>query len=215
MQRRGRPPQHLRDEAYPPMGELTRSAEIIVMIAYPERSLEGEPGEIDIDSENCWYEASTQAPEPPAPTTDENWAPYTTLLDDIYNKIWTLRENTPTVVIGPDLHNRQIARQRRGGVEAECRVWAEAWSAVVRDAAERSGAVHVALSDVMSGPGHDIDSFEAGYPGATDQYPLAYDVLPNEIGTPMVVGAITASGFEPTTQPRPAHIGCRQLRPIS
>ncbi len=193
--------QHLRDEAYPPLGDLVREAEIIVMLAYPEESYDGDTGAIDVDGKNCRYEASTQTPEPPAPTTDEYWAPYATLLDDIYNEIWTLRENTPTVLIGPDLQNREIARQRRGDVEAECREWTEAWSAVVREAAERNGAVYVALSDVMTGPGHDIDSFEAGYTGATDQYPTIWYGQPNEIGTPMVVEAITAAGFEPTTQP--------------
>ncbi len=191
----------LRGDAYPPLDDLVREAEIIVLIAYPELSYDGEPGDIDVDSKNCWWEASTQTPEPPAPTTDEYWAPYTALLDDIYTEIWTLRQNTPTVLIGPDLHNRQIARQRRGDVEAECRVWGEAWSAVVRDAAERHGAVYVALSDVMSGPNHDIDSFEAGYTGATEQYPTIWLGQPNEVGTPMVVEAITAAGFQPVTQP--------------
>lgn len=193
--------QVLRGDAYPPLDDLARQAEVVLLIAYPDLSYDGEPGEIDDDSANCWYEASTKEPEPPAPTTDEYWAPYTALLDDIYAEIRTLRQNTPTVLIGPDLHNRQIARQRRGNVEAECRQWVEEWNAVVRDAAERNGAVYVPISDVMSGPNRDIDAFEAGYTGATEQYPTISDTQPNEVGTPMVVEAIIAAGLEPTTQP--------------
>ena len=82
----------LRGDAYPPLDDLVREAEIIVLITYPELSYDGEEGDIDADSLNCWREASTQTPEPPAPTTDEYWAPYTTLLDDIYTEIWALRE---------------------------------------------------------------------------------------------------------------------------
>ena len=71
----------------------------------------------------------------------------------------------------------------------------------MRDAAERHGAIYVALSDAMTGPNHDIDPFEAGYTGATEQYPTIWNGQPNEIGTPMVVKAITAAGFQRVTQP--------------
>lgn len=69
------------------------------------------------------------------------------------------------------------------------------------DTAELHGAVYVSLSDLMTGPAHDIDAFEAGYTGATDEYPAIWDHQPNEIGTPMIVEAMVAAGLDPTTQP--------------
>ena len=191
----------LRNEAYPGIGDLARDAEIIVLIAFEVRSDQGEPTHIDVDGEHCSFYVSTQTPTPPAPTTAEYWQPYTDLLDDIYTEIWKLREGTPTVLIAPDLHNRFLARQRDAGIDAECVAWTEAWSAVVRDAAERNGAAFVSLADLLSGPDHDIDAFEAGYTGASEQYPTIWWGTPNEIGTPMIVEAVAAAGFEPVTQP--------------
>ena len=77
----------------------------------------------------------------------------------------------------------------------------EAWSAVVREAAERHGAVYVSLSDVLNGPNHDIDTFEAGYTGSTDEHPALWWGTPNEVGAPVIVDALVAAGFQPTTQP--------------
>ena len=59
----------------------------------------------------------------------------------------------------------------------------------------------MSLADLLSGPDHDIDAFEAGYTGASEQYPTIWWGTPNEIGTPMIVEAIATAGFEPVTQP--------------
>ncbi len=171
------------------------------MIAAPERSNDGDPTHIDVDSENCSVFASKKTPKPPAPTTPEYWQPYSDLLDDIYTEIWSLREGTPTVMISPDLQSRFLKRQREAGIDAECIAWGDAWSAVVRETAEEHGAVYVPLSDVLSGPNHDVDSFEAGYTGRSDEYPTIWWGTPNEVGTPMIVDALTAAGFQPTSQP--------------
>lgn len=190
----------LRGDAYPDIGGIVREAEIVVMLAAPERSSnDGGPTHIDVDNDNCTYEMSNE--KPPAPTTPEYWQPYTDLLDAIYTEIWSLREGTPTVLIGPDLHSRFLKRQREAGIDAECLAWYEAWSAVVRETAEENGAVYVPLWDVLGGPNHDIDAFEAGYTGPSDEYPTIWWGTPNEVGTPMVVDAVVAAGFEPTTQP--------------
>lgn len=100
----------LRGDVYPETDGMVREAEIVVMVAYPDNSDEGEDTHIDIDSDNCSYEVSKKTPKPPAPTTREYWRPYTDLLDAIYAEIWSLREGVPTVLIGPDLPMSFIGR---------------------------------------------------------------------------------------------------------
>lgn len=191
----------LRGEAYPDIRDLVRNAEILVMETYPERANDGDITQIDIDSKNCSYYVSAESPKPPAPTTPVYWQPYTDLLNEIYPEIRQLRNNAPTVILAPDLPNRYLARQRDAGIGAECGAWADAWSAVIRTTAEAHGAVYIPLSDVLNGPDHQIDAYEAGYTGATELHPTLWDGTPNEVGMPMVVEAIIAGGLQPTTQP--------------
>jgi hypothetical protein len=195
---------HIRGERYPSVAEMVRESEIIVLYTAPERSDEGRATAIDDLYENCEVEASHMTPEPPdleLVHSEAFWAPYRVLLEEIYEEIWRLREGTPTVLIAVDRHDFDIFKQRRAGIEEECRVAFEAWADLVREVGEAHGATFVSTYDLLNGPDHDIDPLEAGYVGPTDEYPLAWYGQPNEVGASMIVDALAAVGFDPVAPP--------------
>jgi len=113
---------HIRGDRYPYLDQAVRESEIIVVTAFPERSDEGHATAIDDLYENCFDEASAVNPQPPDPdlvSSDEFWQPYRVLLEQIYDEIWRLRENVPTVVIATDEHDFWVTHERQAGIEEE------------------------------------------------------------------------------------------------
>ena len=189
----------LRGVAHPPLGDLARQAEIIVVGGESELSGPNRT-ETTLDSEfqKCNSEESPLNPGPPVMPIDSEWQLYREVLDAIYAEIWSLREGTPTVLIASDVYNGGIVRfQRERGIVADCSAMFDAMNDVARKAAEENGATMASVFEVFNGPDGSLDPSELGYTGGS-AIPRART---NEVGAKMVAEALAAAGFEPTTQP--------------
>lgn len=178
---------HIQDDRYPPLADLVRDAEIIVVYGSPRHS------GVKSDLETCASNSVSERTPPGAYTTDD-WQPYRDVLDEIYTEIWRLREGAPTVLRAVDFINGRISSWRTAGIESECTAASESQSAAIRSAAEANGAIMVSLYDLFNGPDHQDDPREKGWIG-TDGYHA------NDAGAAAIADALAAAGFEPTTQP--------------
>lgn len=179
---------HIKDDRYPPLADVVRDAEIIVIGSGPWQMEAVNPGWETCDS------ASVGERPAPEPYTQADWQPYGNVLDEIYNEIWRLREGEPTVLLAVDVLEGRISSWRTAGIEAECTATWESLSATIRDAAEANGATMVSLYDLFTGPDHQDDPREKGWIGPDGYHPSA-------AGIPVIADALAAAGFEPTTQP--------------
>lgn len=192
---------HMGGGGYPDLSDQIKQAEIILLQTWPAEVDDDAETPINAAGQTCSSSISTADPQPPAPTSAEDWQPYRDVLNAIYTEIWALREGTPTLLVSLDHHNEYLRQQRETGIEPECRAWYEAVSATAAEAAADHGAMMVSVYDSLNGPNHDIDPVEMGFLGPTEQTPALLWRTPNEIGAAVVVDAIAAVGFEPLPMP--------------
>jgi len=177
--------EHLQDVRYPPLADLVRNAEIIVVYGVPERSGDW--------AKTCWPDGTNRTTPPPI-LTEDDWQQYRDELETLFAAVWELRRGLPTVIRTFDAPIGMISEWRELGIDAGCITGWESNSATVRAAAEVHGITMVSLFDLFNGPNHDEDPREKGWIRG-DGYHA------NEAGAAAIADALAAAGFEPTTQP--------------
>jgi hypothetical protein len=189
----------LRGERFPPLGEAARDAEIIVVLTRQDNIQEGPMGRINDDYLRCTWEISPG--NPPADRPADYWDPYRQLMEDIYSKIWTLRQGLPTVLISIDFYMLDLAALREAGIAEACVEWWEEWSNQIAETASVHGSTMVSIFDLFNGPDHDIDPTDLGLIGPTDEDPSIAPYRVNPAGAILIADALAATGFEPASQP--------------
>ncbi len=185
---------HMGGGRFPDITNMVQKAEIIVLQTWPSFHSEGDDTPLGLDRSRC---SSGVGGEAPTGSGAEYWQPYRDALDSIYEEIWRLREDSPTLIIALDLHDAYLHDQREAGIDAPCRAWHEAWSDVTGDAAAANGGVMVSVYDVLNGSAHDVDPAEMGYLGATHRFPTLRWRTPNEVGGEMVANLLATVDLEP------------------
>lgn len=141
-----------------------------------------------------WTPGTTWEPVPVVATV-EDWQPYRDVLDQVYDEIWKLREDQPTILRTWDVPFGYIAAWKEIGIESECVANLEIQSQVVEEAAEANGAGFVAVSDVFNGPNHDEDPSEKGW--------MMDDLMhAGDEGRDIIAELLAAYGFEVSQPPR-------------
>jgi len=176
---------HLDDVAYPPLSELVRNAEIIVVYGTPERSGDW--------FDTCWL-SQRNSSLPAAEYTGDDWEQYRKELDALFAEVWRLREGLPTVVRTFDMPLGRIGVWRELGKEEACISSWETVNAVHRETADTHGVTMVSLFDLFNGPNHDQDPAEKGWMHGDG-------IHASEAGIVAIADALAAAGFDPTTQP--------------
>jgi len=165
-------------------------AEIVVVFGDPERSGVELPFP---DVRSCWSTVAN-ALRPPATSSAADWAPYREMLGRVFERVWELREERPTVVRTADMFVPMIDAWDQAGVLEECRREWEMMSDQVRVAAEAHGWRMVSIFDALNGPHHDRDLVERGWVHADSEHL-------NAEGAARLAEALAAVGFEPLTPP--------------
>ena len=192
--------EQLRGDRYPPLGDYVPPAEVIVLLSRPGESPDGEDEHIVEDFERCWWRPLEG--EPPASNlTDDYWAVYRHLLDEVYTEIWNLRQDQPTLLITMDLYNPSLQKQREGGIDEACITWFESWRDQIARAAESHGSVFVSLQDAFNGADHQFDPAEAGLIGQSETDPSAPWYRNTPLGVSLQAEALVAASLEALNTP--------------
>ena len=192
----------LRGDRYPPLGDYVPPAEVIVLLSRPGASPGGEDEHIVEDFERCWWQASEGTPPTPASDlTDDYWAVYRGLLDEVYVELWNLRQDQPTLLITQDLYNPSLQQQRESGIDEACIAWFESWRDQIAGAAAAHGSVFVSLQDVFNGMDHRLDPTEAGLVGPSDADPGAPWYRSTPLGAVQHADALVTASLEPLNTP--------------
>lgn len=133
--------------------------------------------------------------DPPEATRAEDWQGYRDALDQIYDEIWELRDDQPTIIRAYGGYLPWVGQWRHLGIESACVAGEEAVDQVRQESAEAHGATFVSAIDVFAGSGHDEDPVEKGFMSEDGMHL-------NEAGHAVLVDALAAAGFEPNTPPR-------------
>ena len=115
-------------------------------------------------------------------------------LEKVYDTIWTLREDQPTILRAYGVWNPFVGAWQEAGIGAECVSYEQASDQARREAAEANGAVYVSMLDAFSGPQHDQDPAAKGL--------LDEDGMHlNEDGQQLLVETLAEVGFETSQSP--------------
>ena len=190
--------QHILTSVQGPWADDVADAEIIVLYMHPGGF--DPPGFVPCLEAVNWdspVPPSTFPPtlDPPEPTTAEDWQGYRDTLDQIYDEIWELRDDQPTIIRAYGVYLPWLGQWRHLGIESACVAGEEAVEQVRQESAEAHGATFVSAMDVFAGPGHDEDPVEKGLVSEDGMHL-------NEAGVAVLVDALAAAGFEPNTPPR-------------
>jgi hypothetical protein len=153
----------------------------------------GSPAGSSPAADDMWTCASTLKlrRDPPERNTPADWAPFGDVLRDIFDVVFELRADQPTVIRTADLFAGPIADWRKAGIEAECTAGWEAHAEVTHEAADDYGVGTASWYDEFNGPDHDEDPREKGYI-SHDGYHQSQDV-----GVPVQADVLHALGYEP------------------
>jgi hypothetical protein len=135
---------------------LVANAEVIVIYGNPEGS--GSTSDIG----TC-VSTSTARRDPPVRYSAADFEPYEEVLRSIYDAVFELRAEKPTIVRAIDLYSPVIADWREAGIEDGCTAAWEAWSDAMRTVAVEYGVAFASMYDDFNGPDHDEDPRQKGY----------------------------------------------------
>ena len=188
----------LTGDRYPPLDDAVPPAEVIVLLSRPGESANGADEHLADDFEACWWRPVTGEP-PTADTSGDYWTVYRVLLGSVFDQLWDLRQDTPTVILALDMYNPSLAGQREGGIDDACIAWFESWHDVIAEVASDHGVTVVSLMDAFNGADHTTDPTDLGLIGPTDDDPGApwYRLTP--AGVDLMVDTLIAAGVTPTT----------------
>jgi hypothetical protein len=171
-----------------------------VLLSRPGESLDGDDKHAAEDFRRCWWRSPEGVP-PTSDLTDEYWAVYRRLLDDVYTELWDLRQDQPTLIITLDLYNPSLQLQRDSGIDEACVAWFESWRAQLDQAAEAHGSVFLSLQDVFNGADHQLDPAEAGLIGPTEADPSAPWYRSTPLGASEHAAALVTASLEALNAP--------------
>ena len=192
--------EQLRGDRYPPLGDYVPPAEVIVLLSRPGELPDGEDEYIVEDFERCWWRPFEGVP-PTSDLTDDYWAVYRHLLDEVYTELWSLRQDQPTVLITLDLYNPSLQQQRQSGIDKGCIAWFESWRDQIARAAEAHGSVFVSLQDVFNGVDHQLDPTVAALIGPSEADPTAPWYRSTPLGASQIADALVTASVESLNTP--------------
>jgi hypothetical protein len=160
-------------------------AEVIVINGNPIGS--GAPDDIG----TC-VSTSTALRDPPARYSAEQWIPYRDVLTSIYEVVFELGGNNPTIVRAMDMYNPVLADWREAGIADECTAAWEMFTQTVAEAAAMFGVPTASMFDTFNGPDHDEDPREKGFIGSDKKHTT------NE-GKAAMVQVLHALGYDPVS----------------
>ena len=161
--------------------DLIREAEIVVIYGNPNGSInERNPGEWDCVPPGPNYVNSCEA---------ETFDSYVDDLKAVYDLIFELRADQPTIVRTFDAYNPLINEFKEQGVYEECRACWAFYNAAIYEAA---AAFNIPVAQVVrawNGPNFDQDPSDLGY--------VKDGIHPNEVGAEVIAQAIRETGYQP------------------
>lgn len=163
-------------------GELA-DAEIVVIYGNPNGS--GATTDIGI----C-VSTSTARRDAPQHYAVADFAAYEAVLREIYDVVFELRADEPTIIRAIDLYNPVIADWREAGIADECTAAWEMWSETIHETASEYGVLTASMYDAFNGVDHDEDPRTKGYIGSDGEHTLP-------AGQAAQVEALDALGYEP------------------
>jgi hypothetical protein len=171
------------------LSDLLREAEVVVMFANPEDSMDPENL---TELEKCFHYRS---PEKPAEACSlEAFEGYTADLTAIWAKILELRDGQPTVLRAIDLYNPLVSPWKEFGDFDGCTECWERMSAAVRLAAEAQGVPFLNRYDAFNGADHGEDPREKGYIRSDGEHPSA-------LASRFTAELLSEMGYEPVAKP--------------
>ena len=128
-----------------PLATEVAEAEIIVFYGRPEGLEDDLPAPnliecfaathaLDEDYSGDWTPGTKWKPTPLLPP--DEWPAYRDVLDQIYDEIWALRGDQPTILRAHDYFNPTVIEWRTLGIEDECTAYWQLQTQTVREAAE-------------------------------------------------------------------------------
>lgn len=152
-------PEDLTDKIFKNLHDDIANAEVIVFFGNPRG--DSSEGGVTGGMEKCI--GGMKAPDD---CTPELYEPYIENLKAIYEEIFALRNEHPTIIRAVDFYNPLISRHRSRNMEAECTQCFEIFNSAVRQAAEAYDIPVVSIFDAFNGTNHDEDPREKGYIGS-------------------------------------------------
>jgi hypothetical protein len=171
------------DDSLPNLKEWLAEAEVVVVYGNPEES------GATTDIGTC---VDTDATPRPAPIHNSvaDWQPYGDALAQIYDIIFDLRGDEPTIVRAMDMYNPVIADWRAAGIEPECTAAWEMMARTVRETAAKYDVPTVSMYDAFNGIDHSEDPRVKGYITYDNQHT-------NDAGKAAMVEVLDSVGYEP------------------
>ena len=160
-------------------------AEVIIFFANPR----GDPSEGGVRDgmEQC---ISYRSGNLPKDCTSQLYEPYTKNLKAIYQEMFALRNENPTIIRAVDFYNPVISGHRKANLETECTQCWETYNAEVRAAADAFNVPLVSIYDAFNGVRHDEDPREKEYIGSDG-------VHASEQGQQVIADLLSQAGYEP------------------
>ncbi len=163
------------------LAEQIKEAEIIVFYANAEQSIdENFPGDW-----HCIPGAK------PYVNSCPDFQIYVQDLQQIYQKIFELREGQPTIVRVYDAYNPLIAKFHEFGVYEDCKSCWLAYNDAIHRAASPFGIPVAKVLEAWNGPEFDQDPVALGY--------TSDGIHPSEVGAERIAEAIRILGYEPVS----------------
>lgn len=144
--------------------DLLRDAEVVVMFANPEDSMDPEKL---ADLDPCFHFKTA------GPCSPESFEKYAADLAAIWAKILELRDGQPTVLRATDIYNPLVSPWKKLGDFAGCTACWENMCDAARQAAEAQNIPFLSRYDDFNGANHDEDPREKGYIAPDGEHPSA------------------------------------------
>jgi hypothetical protein len=169
--------------------DLLRDAEVVVMFANPEDSMDPEKG---MDLESCFHFRPVEKPDETCSL--EAFEKYAADLTAIWAKILELRDGQPTVLRATDIYNPLVSPWKKWGAFGTCTECWETMNTAVRMAAEAQNIPFLSRYDAFNGADHEEDPREMGYIASDGEHPSA-------LMCQHIAELLSEMGYEPITLP--------------
>jgi hypothetical protein len=167
--------------------EQIKDAEVIVIYGNPELSIDpANPMDWNCgQGSNVFYVNSCEM---------ETFNLYIQHLEEIYAKIFELREGQPTIIRAFDAYNPVIPRETaQEGYQACLACWAN-YNAAIHQAAETFNVPVAKVAEAWNGADGTEDPVAKGY--------TKDNIHPNELGAKVIAEALRDLGYEPVYPPK-------------